>query len=268
MRRLRTAERYYRFSQRLARRAAVSARRQQTFAGVAAVIIANQATQAAEAQAATTAMLLEQGLALPAEASLIPLAFTTPQSGVEAMLASIQRELEQQLPGESRELRDEIDARFARLTTSLVQDAGRAAQSVDVATRPRVAFVRHLTLPSCSRCAVLAGRVYRYSEGFQRHPNCDCTMLPTTLAAPDLTYDPEQLARDGLVRGLSKADMKALEDGADFGRVVNVRRSAAGLRDSGEVLARAGRPTPAGIYRRAQSRDEAVALLRRHGYIR
>lgn len=256
---LRTSERYYRFSERLSERASRRVLRQVTLAGAATVIIASQATQANEAQAATSAMLAEQGLSIPPEAALVPLAFTTQQARVEAMLGSIVR---QELP------QSVVDERFARLTSSLVQDAGRAAQGVDVATRPRVRFVRHLNLPSCSRCAVLAGRVYRYSEGFQRHPNCDCVMIPTTVAAPDLTYDPEQLARDGLVRGLSKADLQALEDGADFNQVVNVRLKKAGLRDAGEVLDRAGRPTPVGIYRSTGSREHAVDLLRRHGYIR
>src|SRR5690606_31251703 len=111
--------------------------------------------------------------------------------------------------------------------------------------RPRVQHVRHLNLPSCSRCAVLAGRVYRFSDGFQRHPGCDCVMIPTTVAAPDLTYDPAQLARDGRVTGLSKSDLRALGEGADFNQVVNVRAKKAGLRQSGEALTRAGRPTPA-----------------------
>lgn len=92
-------------------------------------------------------------------------------------------------------------------------------------------------------------------------------MAPTTVAAPDLTYDPEQLARDGLVHGLSKADLQALGDGADFNQVVNVRLKKAGLSDAGEVLDRVGRPTPAGIYRSTESREQAVDLLRRHGYI-
>lgn len=255
---LRTSERYYRFSERLADRAGRSALRQATLAGVAVAIIASQATQANEAQAATTAMLAEQGMRIPPEATLVPLAFTTPQPAIEAMLSSV---VQERLPQRV------VDERFARLASSLVQDAGRAAQGVDVATRPSVRFVRHLNLPSCSRCAVLAGRVYRYSEGFLRHPNCDCVMIPTTVAAPDLTYDPEQLARDGLVHGLSKADLQALGDGADFNQVVNVRLRRAGLSDAGEVLDRAGRPTPAGIYRSTESREQAVDLLRRHGYI-
>lgn len=250
--RLRTAERYYRFSQRLARRAVTQAKRVPP-AGVAGVVVAYQAAQAREVPAVTTAMLTEQGLTDAPVAVLDALAFTTAPQAVEAMLAEIQMD---------------VDAEFDRLVASLVQDAGRAAQLVEETARPHVAHVRHLTLPSCSRCAVLAGRVYRYSEGFLRHPNCDCVMIPVTVASPDLTYDPEQLARDGLVRGLSKKDLAALDDGADFGQIVNVRSRKAGLREAGEVLTRAGRPTPAGIYRTAATREEAVDLFRRHGYLR
>lgn len=213
----------------------------------------HQAAQAAEVPSVSTAMLTEQNVTAAPEAALNVLAFTTAQADIEAMLAEIQSETQWQ---------------FDRLVASLVQDAGRAAQQVDATTRPRVAHVRHLNLPSCSRCAVLAGRVYRYSDGFKRHPNCDCVMIPTTVAAPDLTYDPNQLARDGQIRGLSRADLKALEDGADFGQVVNARLRSAGLTEAGEVLSRAGRPTPAGIYRATgNDRDKALDLLKRHGYI-
>src|SRR5690348_18342012 len=35
-----------------------------------------------------------------------------------------------------------------------------------------------LNPPSCQRCAILAGRWYRWSQGFLRHPRCDCVNLP------------------------------------------------------------------------------------------
>jgi hypothetical protein len=148
-----------------------------------------------------------------------------------------------------------------------VQDAGRAAESVATAARPDTGHVRYLSPPSCGRCAVLAGRVYRYSEGFKRHTNCDCTMIPTTVANPQFVQDPVDLMERGQIRGLSKADMQAVADGADLGKVVNVRKRAAGLRESGRVLARAGKPTPEGIYRLASDQTAAVAMLRRFGYL-
>lgn len=54
---------------------------------------------------------------------------------------------------------------------TLVADTGRAAVSVGMMARPAVTgYVRMLQLPSCSRCAILAGRWYRVLAGFQRHP--------------------------------------------------------------------------------------------------
>ena len=93
-------------------------------------------------------------------------------------------------------------------------------------------------------------------------------MIPATAeAAPDLVADPTDLIRQGKVTGLSKADQQALAEGADLGQVVNVRRYSSGLRESGRVLARAGKLTPEGIYRLASDRTEAVAMLRRFGYL-
>ena len=152
---LQTSERYYRTAARLAQRAVIMARRAATPEAAALVVMQYQATEANEAAIAATAMLAEQGLRDRPEAKIVPLAFTTGAAEVKGMLSQI-----------------ETDWQFDRLVSSLVQDAGRAAQLTDVTTRPHVRHVRHLNLPSCSRCAVLAGRVYRYSEGFRRHPGC------------------------------------------------------------------------------------------------
>lgn len=218
---------------------------------VAQTVIRYQAANALNAERAVASMLAQQDIDREAEALLNSLAFTTETNAIVGMVDAT------------------ADEDFDRLVESLVQDAARAAESVAVAVRPDVKFVRFLTLPSCSRCAVLAGRVYRYSQGFLRHPNCDCVMLPTTVAAPDLIQDPAELLRQGQIRGLSKADALAIEHGADFGRVVNVRARKAGLRQAGKVLARRGKPTPEGIYARAgDDRAKAVELLKQFGYIR
>lgn len=201
-------------------------------------------------EAAVGLMLDQQGIDSAAEALLNATAFTTETNRLLAMIDAT-----------------DTDAEFDRLVESLVQDAGRAAESVAVTVRPDVRFVRYLNLPSCSRCAVLAGRVYRYSQGFLRHPNCDCVMLPTTVAAPDLVKDPAELAAQGLVTGLSKADLRAISDGADPSQVVNVRRAQAGLRQAGRVLARRGRLTPEGIYATTNTREEALEALRAAGYV-
>lgn len=217
---------------------------------MASRIIRYQAVAARQAEVYVERVLDQQGIDEAADAALNSLAFTTEVDRLMAMI----------------EATDAPD--FDRLAESLVQDAARSAETVAVAVRPDVRFVRYLNPPSCSRCTVLAGRVYRYSQGFLRHPNCDCVMLPTTVAAPDLVQDPVELAKEGKVRGLSKADMLAIEEGADFGRVVNVRSKKAGLRQAGRVLARAGKPTPEGIFAMAgDDRAKAVSLLKKYGYL-
>lgn len=194
-------------------------------------------------------MLAEQDITAKADALLNSAAFTTELRSLEAMLDAA------------------AESGFERLVESLVQDAGRAAESVATAVRPDIYHVRYVLPPCCARCAILAGRVYRYSEGFLRHPNCDCSMIPTTVAGP-YAQSPEQLFTDGQITDLSKADAQAIRDGANVGQVVNVRSKAAGLQESGRVLSRVGRPTPEGIYRMASTRDEAVELLAKFGYVK
>lgn len=251
---LTSARRNYGFSALIARRAAREARevRRQGTGAVAAVVVAHQIANARTSETAVAEMLAEQQIDdAAADALLDMLGFTTPVQTLDQMLQQV-----------------EADFEFDRLVESIVQDAARAAESVAVAVRPpHIRHVRFVTLPCCSRCAILAGREYRWSTGFLRHPGCDCSMIPTTVASP-LRQDPETLVEDGQVRGLSKADMKAIEAGADLNQLVNVRRRQAGLIEAGQALTRGSRPTPAGIYRRAgEDRDEAIRLLRLYGYV-
>ena len=303
---LQTADRYYAQSAAIARRASREAAKRGaqtgTVASAALVIAQYQAAQASQVPANALAMLAEQGVTALAEGVLQPLAFATPLPNIEAMLVEIQRDLTRDLEADIEVEMQRLwtDWRFERLAESLVQDAGRAAQQVDMTTRPRIAHVRHLNLPSCSRCAILAGRVYRWSEMFQRHPGCDCVMIPTTLANDSLTYDMDELVKSGQVAGLSKADRRALSDGADLNQLVNARRSglhrlnfgkrgtvtttSEGVTSRGVAGKRLGdlqkvkgsryrrsgrlRLTPASIYQVADGdHAEALRLLKLHGYI-
>jgi hypothetical protein len=215
------------------------------------VVAQAQMVNAYTSQQAVAEMLLEQQIDAEAEALLNLIGFTTEADAFEAMAEQV-----------------DTDREFERLVASIVQDAARAAESVAVAATPRTYHVRFVNLPCCSRCAILAGHVYPWSTGFKRHPGCDCSMIPTTVASP-LWQDPEQLVADGQVTGLSKDDMQALADGGDLNRIVNVRKKAAGLLEAGHALTREGKPTPAGIYRRAgDDRELALRLLRAAGYIR
>lgn len=249
---LTSARRNYRLSALISRRAVREARkaRPRGAGAVASVVVAHQVAQAQTSQAAVAEMLAEQEIASIADALLNLASFTSAVADIERMIDATASEFE-----------------FDRVVDSIVTDAARATESVAVAVRPNVYHVRYVNPPCCARCAILAGRVYRWSDGFQRHPGCDCSMVPTAVAAP-YAQDPAELVRDGQVRGLSKADGQALADGADLQRVVNVRSKKAGLLDAGHALTRGGRPTPAGIYQLASDRDQALALLKRYGYIR
>lgn len=224
--------------------------RTQGTAAVAGVLVAHQIANAQTSQTAVAEMLVEQEIESTADALLDLASFTTDTTSLDRMLAEL-----------------ETQAEFDRIIDSLVQDAARAAESVAVAVRPHIYHVRFVTPPCCARCAILAGVVYKWSMGFERHPGCDCSMIPTMVASP-LVQDSDKLVRTGQVRGLSKADMQALADGADLNQVVNVRLKKAGLLEAGHALTRGGRPTPAGIYRKAAGdRDEALRLLSRYRYI-
>lgn len=253
---LNSALRNYYQSAVIARRAVREARkaRPRGTAAVASVIVVHQLANVQTSQAAVGQMLEEQGILAPAEAALDLLAFTTDLPSIESMMAEIEADME---------------AEFDRLVASFVQDSARAAETVAVAVRRNIRHVRFVSPPCCSRCAVLAGREYRFSDGFERHPGCDCSMIPTSVASP-YRQDPEALVTDGLVRGLSKADMQALRDGADLNQVVNVRLKSAGMWQSGETALRRGsRPTPAAIYRKSgDDREKAMSLLKSAGYIR
>lgn len=116
------------------------------------------------------------------------------------------------------------------ITATEVADAGRAAESVAVTATPAVnGYVRMLTLPSCARCIILAGRWYRWSDGFERHPKCDCRHIPAREnVAGDVTTDP-RAAFDSLTtqqqdQAFTKAGAAAIRDGADMAQIVNARR--------------------------------------------
>ncbi|HET8538115.1 MAG TPA: hypothetical protein VFL73_13150, partial [Solirubrobacteraceae bacterium] len=166
---------------------------------VARVIAGYQAHNVAVSLQSTPDVLAEQGIPADADAAVVAGSLLTDQRASAAMLDSTATQ-----------------QAFDRLVATLVQDAGRTASAVDLATRPAVTgYVRVLSGSSCARCAILAGRVYRYSQGFQRHPQCDCTMQPTTMhLGRGYTTDPEEAFRQGRIRGLSRADTRAINEGA------------------------------------------------------
>lgn len=128
-------------------------------------------------------------------------------------------------------------------TQTAIADAGRVAAGLGIIARPGVGYVRMLAGSSCSRCAVLAGRVYHSSIAFDRHPGCDCRHVPrhaadesADLAALDVRAYFDSLSTSDQDKKFTKAGAQAIRDGADPAQVVNARRGAAGLQSaSGRV---------------------------------
>lgn len=189
---------------------------------------------------------------------------------------------------------DEVE----QLIVAEIQDAGRTASQVEIVGRPDwTNYVRMLNPPSCSRCAILAGRIYKDLDAFQRHPRCDCVMIPVTSwqDAHDkgLISSAQVLFDRGQMTGLSQADTQAVRDGADITTIVNATRgtSAPGITNALRTEAfghkvkattygttkraawRKANPTrlvrlrPESIYQFAKNREDAIRLLRLYGYL-
>lgn len=160
-----------------------------------------------------------------------------------------------------------------------VADAGRAADQVALVAQGAGGYVRLAVGKTCSRCLILAGRWYRWSKGFERHPRCDCIHIPAEQAdAAGIVQDPKVIydSLSPLERsqaGWSQAEQDAIALGADISAVTNIHRGglyvAGGRQFTHEAAGRRGRITPAQIFREAKGdRAEAIRLLVRHNYIR
>lgn len=247
----------------------------------ASLVTAAQFQAATAAEPYTAAALAEQGAVIAPQAVIAPRAFIGAAGDGRSLLSLLDEPRITTLTAirDGYRVGDALALGATQLQTlavTQVQDVGRLADSVAIITRPRVGWVRMVNPPCCSRCAILAGKVFRSNQGFQRHPRCDCRHIPTLEDAPgDLGTDPESLFRSGQVTGLSRAEASAVADGADPGQVINARRRSSGMTTSEGTTSRgrAGRPgggarlTPDGIYRIAPDRDEALRLLQRHGYV-
>jgi hypothetical protein len=192
------------------------------------------------------------------------------------------------------------ERKLRMLVDTEVADAGRAADGVGItADRSLYGYVRVVSGGACGRCAILAGKEYAFNRGFQRHPHCHCQHVPIsrmgglrgrTLDARDYF---SSLSAAEQNRAFTVAGARAIRDGADISAVVNARRGMYAVgRPSGRLLAThegmtrrglaykrlkaleaAGRAPasvrlmPEAIYRIASSREEAIRLLHRYGYL-
>jgi hypothetical protein len=149
------------------------------------------------------------------------------------------------------------------------------------APRVTTGWVRMLTLPSCSRCALLAGKFYRWNDGFLRHIGCDCRHVPVTGPVADTIETNvyayfESLSTEQQNKLFGVANSEAIRRGADISRVINASTRPGAMSIAGNrrrttaELARGSRdrPTPWQIFQDANGNaDEAVKLLTDFGYI-
>jgi rRNA maturation endonuclease Nob1 len=183
-----------------------------------------------------------------------------------------------------------------RILTTQVHDAARSAAQVQLVTSKDVTYYVRIVEPgACSRCLLLAGRRYRWSRGFLRHPQCRCHMAPETVQSADTTpspWQPEPSIRtpedvfDSLTpaqqdAAFGKANAEAIRRGADITKVVNATGSRNGMSTTitdpygrslkgtrNDAVKGRDRLVPESILQLAgDDRDEALRLLRAHGYV-
>jgi hypothetical protein len=163
---------------------------------------------------------------------------------------------------------------------SAVSDAARDASQAAVAVRPRMQWVRVVNPPCCSRCAVLAGKVFGWNASFPRHPRCDCLALPVTVGNADsYLTKPDELVRRGLVHDLTADQRQRLDGGADLVKVLNESRDRwrvqlaadrRAVKRRGESWGPAGDQPPPGttiheLFARLTSQVDAAKAMRSAG---
>lgn len=247
---LQSADEHYARQKRIARAALIQARKAR-FGSVDRLLLIVSTAQLMAAQDSADSvpyMLSEQGIRNRPAGEVSPAAF--------AGVASDGRDLGGLL--EFLTLPQVAPYQFDRAVLAQVQDAGRAASSAAIVSRPNVGgYVRMLVPPSCGRCAILAGKWFRWNQGFQRHPRCDCRHIPAAEDnAGSLTTDPrryfDSLSGPEQERAFTVNGAKAIRDGADPIQVVNARAgmstAQAQLRGPGDRWTAAGRLEARRVY--------------------
>lgn len=269
-------------------------------------VIAGQLSAAQGAQAFVTSAMLAQGAGVAQVAKLNP--------GALAGIASDGRPLATLLyvPAISTAQALQMGmtpasalahglSQMATMVATQIADTARTATSVAMTAEPRcISYVRVVKLPACSRCIILAGRQYSYSEGFKRHPKCDCGMEPMSDQEWRESASPEDLFKamspEERRKRFGTAGAVAIEEGADMGQIVNARRGMSTTTTGKKVTregttkrgiggkalnsgfqkeagkrymrAREARLMPEQILKNAHgNRELQIALLTKHGYI-
>jgi hypothetical protein len=247
---------------------------------------------AQEAIAAMAPSFVEDVLLLTGDdvfgAALDPLAFAGRSFDVDADLRDVLRIAPARVTallrsGVSEPVALERGQRFLEMVTMTeTADAGRAADQVAlIGAEPadpgkvwNYGWVRVIEPGACSRCAILAGRFYKWNEGFERHPACRCIHVPSRVAtAGSLASDPRayfnSLSLAERNRLFGKAVSEAIEAGGDMNRIVNAATKGKVWIAGDGTRTKSGRRTPWQLIKDAAGdRAEATRLLRQFGYIR
>lgn len=188
-------------------------------------------------------VLAEQGMDAPAVATVQPLAFARGSSGLpltdvlDTVPAAVKRAIGD---GFREQALDRGLGLLEGIAETQVADAARLATTAGFVSRPDVqVWTRVLNPPSCGRCALLAGRQYKWNASFQRHPRCDCRALPATVAANDgRLFDPrayfDSLDAAGQDKHFGKGVAARIRSGDDIYKAVNASRDRYRVRLAGE----------------------------------
>lgn len=159
---------------------------------------------------------------------------------------------------------------------TVMADTRRGVVGADIVQRPAIAgYTRMLNPPSCSRCAILAGKWFRWNSGFQRHPRCDCLHVPSTSKAfaqeSGFFSDPYEyfnsLSKDQQEKVFGRIESRAIRDGADIFRVENVKLRGLATAKGNLRYGTPSRVTVDDIYRTAGTRTNAIRMMEQEGYI-
>ena len=234
---------------------------------------------AVDASVYTGRVLAETGQVAPAVGAVVPAAFVqfTP-TGTDVgdyLDTSIVRAKQAVAGGADvrSALRVGGDWLMGALLT-MFADTARDVVSADIAQRPLLTgYVRMLNAPSCARCVLLAGKWFRWNQGFQRHPRCDCRHIPASEdLAGDFQTDPYEFFKSLSVteqeRLFGKNEAEAIREfGADIYRTMNIKMRGLGSAKANRIYGTPTKRTVNDILERDPSRKFVIENLEYHGYI-
>lgn len=230
----------------------------------------------------TPQLLAETGQVAPASGSIVPAAFVqaTPDGRDMGSLLDTAVIRSKVAVGGGATPAEALKTGSKWLTGTLLTvlaDTSRQVVSADIAQRPNIGgYVRMLNTPSCARCVILAGKWFKWNEGFQRHPKCDCRHIPATSEsfanAQGFYTDPYAYFRSLSVKDqerlFGKYEAESIRDfGADIYRVMNTKMRGLGTAKGNLKFGTPTKRTVDDILSRDPSRKFAIENLQYHGYI-